>query len=238
MFNSLISKSVIRDSIHILIPNKVVRDDLLILISHGSGGIGDAEWNAAEFFLKNGYKVGLLDYFSKWNVSKLFWCYKEHLRDNHSVSFNTMLTDITLPDEKIVHIGFSLGGYLGLLNNDKFYKNFCFYPGILGYLGQENFDNTTVIIAENDNWCTFNNTFVNTWIAKDCYHGFMIPNKDRDIPVAKYNFPTAMTHKQYLKLIPNHNYLTSVYGHTEETIRLKSNEKYSIMYLNKILESL
>ena len=118
------------------------------------------------------------------------------------------------------------------------YKNFCFYPGILGYLGQENFDNTTVIIAENDNWCTFNNTFVNTWIAKDCYHGFMIPNKDRDIPVAKYNFPTAMTHKQYLKLIPNHNYLTSVYGHTEETIRLKSNEKYSIMYLNKILESL
>ena len=149
-----------------------------------------------------------------------------------------MLTDINFPNEKIVHIGFSLGGYLGLLNNDKFYKNFCFYPGILGYLGQENFDNTTVIIAENDNWCTFNNTVVNTWIAKDCYHGFMIPNKDRDIPVAKYNFPTAMTHKQYLKLIPNHNYLTSVYGHTEETIRLKSNEKYSIMYLNKILESL
>ena len=238
MFNSLISKSVIRDSIHILIPNKVVRDDLLILISHGSGGVGGAEWNAAEFFLKNGYKVGLLDYFSKWNISNLSWCDDKHLKDNHSVSFNTMLTDITFPNEKIVHIGVSLGGYLGLLNSEKFYKNFCFYPGILGYLNQRNFDNTTVIIAENDNWCTFDNTFVNTWIAKDCYHGFMIPNKDRDITIAKYNFPATMTREQYLKLIPNHDFLTSVYGYTTETIRLQSDKKCSIMYLNKILESL
>jgi hypothetical protein len=219
-------------------PSKTVQDDLLILISHGSGGVGAAEWGAAKFFLKNGYKVGLLDYFSKWNIDKLFWSYQDHNSDAHTVSFNTILTNINFPTEKIVHIGFSLGGYLGLINSNKFYKNFCFYPGILGYLGQQNFDNTTVIIAENDNWCTFNNTFNNTWFAKDCYHGFMIPNKNKDIPVAKYNFPASMSHGQYLNLMPNHTYLTSMYGHTEEIIRLQSNDRYSIVYLNRILESL
>ena len=43
MFNDLISKFEIRDSILILIPHEVVDDELLILISHGSGGPGEAE---------------------------------------------------------------------------------------------------------------------------------------------------------------------------------------------------
>jgi hypothetical protein len=56
--------------------------------------------------------------------------------------------------------------------------------------------------------------------------------------IAKYNFPATMTREQYLKLIPNHDYLKSVYGYTNEIVRLQSNKKCSIIYLNKILESL
>ena len=219
-------------------PQFYTQDDILVLISHGSGGVGAAEYNCARYFLQHGYRVGLLDYFSKWNIPKLFWNYKPNREDDYYVTFDTMLTKVELPDEKIVHIGFSLGGYFGILNNQKFYKNFCFYPGILGLHNDKNYDNTTVIIAEKDNWCTHDYKFKNTWYAKGCYHGFMIPCKDKTIPVAKYKFPSRMTYDQYVSLMPNHNYLTNTYGYTEENIRLLVNEKCSIMYLNQIKECL
>ena len=144
MFSGLISKSVIRDNMLILMPQFYTQDDILVLISHGSGGIGAAEYNCARYFLQHGYRVGLLDYFSKWNIPKLFWNYQPNRQDDYYVTFDTILTKVELPDEKIVHIGFSLGGYFGILNNQKFYKNFCFYPGILGLHDDKNYDNTTL----------------------------------------------------------------------------------------------
>ena len=53
------------------------------------------------------------------------------------------------------HIGFSLGGFLGLLNADKFERNYVFYPRILGItssLVEKNYSNTVSFIATQDNW--------------------------------------------------------------------------------------
>lgn len=247
MSNSLIAKSVIRDNIHIFIPYNIVDNDLLILISHGSGGIGSAEWNTAEFFLKNGYKVGLLNYFSKWNISVLWWNFEENYRDNYDVSFNKMLTDIKFPNEKIIHIGFSLGGFLGLLNTEKFILNFSFYPGIIGYtkdIVSKDYNNSTVFIAELDNWCD-NYTFfeqlclipANKIIVRKSHHGFMIPNKNKNFVGAKYNLPcNIITDEEFNALRPNHLYMSSKYNFNKQEIRLKYNKKECIIQLNKILE--
>ena len=237
MFNGLIAKSEIRDNILILIPPELNDDNILILVSHGSGGIGNAEWNTANFFLQKGYKVGLLDYFSKWNINKLLWTYRP-VQDEYDITFNQILTDIKFPENNIIHIGFSLGGYLGILNNDVFTKNYCFYPGILGYIPEKDYNNKTVIFAEKDNWCPSSNLFKNSIIAKDCYHGFMIPGKNRSIPVAKYNFPKVIQYEEFKKLKANHRYLSNAYGHIEEKIRLQYDENHCIIYLNMILESI
>jgi hypothetical protein len=245
VFNGLISKSVIRDNINILIPHTLLKPDILILISHGSGGTGDAELNAATFFLARGYKVGLIDYFTKWGIDKLWWCYQKGCIDEHSVSFEQMLTDHQFPyEDRIIHIGFSLGGTFGLLNAERFEKNFCFYPGIIGItekLVSKDYSNTTVFVAELDNWCDNYNDFEllvarpPTRINVTGHHGFMIPNKDKLFDGAKYNIPSIiMSQDEFSCIRPSHSYLSSKYGYTEEKIRLKYNEESCILCLSYI----
>lgn len=249
MFNGLISKSVIRDNILILIPHNITNDEIMILISHGSGGIGNAEWNAANFFLSVGYKVGILDYFSKWNIKKLWWTCIEKFKDNHNVTFNQMLTDITFPDTKIIHIGFSLGGFLGLLNSHLFLLNYSFYPGIIAYTNemiQKDYSNSTVIVAEQDNWCNNYQIFDELCVhppkkivLNNVYHGFMIPEKDHTFIISKYNFPIdVITLDEFDNLKPNHDQLEKMYGSTDETVRLTFDEKECTIQLNQILEEI
>ena len=248
MFNGLIAKSVIRDNIHILIPNDLIDNDKLVLISHGSGGLGTAEYTTAEYFLSHGYRVGLLDYFSKYNINNLWWNYEERFRDNHSISFETMLTDFVLPTQyKIVHIGFSLGGFLGIINSEKFYKNYCFYPGIVGFnehLVNKDYSNTTVFIANKDEWCDYSGFESNCLMPPnrvniDAYHGFMIPDKDKIISVAKYNTPkTKISNTEFYNLKPCHSWLEMNYGYEPKNIRLLYNKNECILCLSQILDEL
>ena len=248
MFKGLISNFVIRDSILILIPNEVADEEVLILVSHGSGGPGPAESNIAEYFLKHGYTVGLVDYFSPHNVSKLFWSDREDYKDTYSAKFKDMFA-ITIPEYKrVVHIGFSLGGTLGLFNSEKFYRNYCFYPGMIGmskFLLDKDYSNTTVITAEHDNWCDDYHAFHSECknppkrlIAKDCYHGFMIPDKNKTIPIVKYFTNKNITKKDFANLGPNHNVLAQYFDYTHENIILRYNAKECIMYMNMILKDL
>jgi len=247
MFNDLISKFEIRDSILILIPHEVVEDELLILISHGSGGPGEAETAMSNFFLSHGYTVGIVDYFTKHNVKKLFWSDRPAYKDAYEATFNEMF-DIAIPNyKKVVHIGFSLGGTLGLVNSTKFTKNYCFYPGTVGMtqeLLDQDYSNTTVIIAQNDIWCSDYREFASQckrpprkWVAKDCYHGFMIPGKEKTIPIVKYvTTENVLSWGQFNTLGPNHEVLKSYFDYTWLTIKLLYNEKECIMYMNKILK--
>lgn len=248
MFNGLIAKSVIRDNIHILIPNNKIDDNILILISHGSGGLGSAEYNAAEYFLSKGYRVGFLDYFSKYNISNLWWSGHATDRDCHTVSFNDMLTNITFPNDKIVHIGFSLGGFFGIINADKFYKNYCFYPGIIAFTDKmlnADYKNTTVFQAEFDNWCYYDPfgsycKFPPTSIIiKNTFHGFMIPDKDYSVEIAIYNFPKkVISDEEFKSIMPNHDVLGKKYGYTNRTIRLKYDKESCIMCLAQIYKEI
>lgn len=216
----------------------------MILISHGSGGVGLAELNTAEYFLSKGYTVGILDYFSKWKISNLWWNYEEKFRDNYDVTFKEILLNHNfLFDRKIIHIGFSLGGFLGILNSRHFYKNFCFYPGIIGFtkgIVSNDYSNTTIFNANYDVWCD-SQCFVSycnnppTVFNLDSFHGFMIPNKDKLITIAKYNLPKAIIlENEFNQLKPNHKWLSSKYKYTPQQIRLKYDKKSCIICLNYI----
>ena len=248
MFSDLISKSVIRDNINILIPIEKKHEEL-ILISHGSGGIGSAEYNVARYFISRGYSVGILDYFSKYGIDKIIWRAEPvELTDEYDVTFYQMLTDIQWPDEPIIHIGFSLGGLLGLLNAERFVKNFCYYPGILFYtqeLLDKNYLNTTIFKAENDNWCTDTDEFVSKCsmppVVESCPagHGFMKPDYDYTIPVAMFRSnETVLPLDTARQLRVSFKQLSSMFDYHVETVRLKSDWASMIATLNYIRSSI
>lgn len=220
----------------------------MILVSHGSGGVGLAELNTARYFLSNGYTVGILDYFLKWKISNLWWNYEEKFKDNYEITFKEILLDHNFVfDRKIVHIGFSLGGFLGILNSKHFYKNFCFYPGIIGFTENvinQDYTNTIIFNAVLDKWCSSKDfvslcSYPPTVINLNNYHGFMIPNKNRLITIAKYNLPTTtISEEEFSQLKPNHTWLSSKYNYSPQQIRLKYDENSCIMCLNYIEKEL
>ncbi len=222
---------------------------MLICISHGSGGVGENEWNIAEFFLSKGYNVSIIDYFTPHRIKKLFWDYRSHNQDHHTVSFKSMFDYPKIPNYiKKVHIGCSLGGFFGIYHSEKFNKNFCFYPGVFSFtkrMLKKDYSNTTVFFAKKDTWCdnyyTFHNQCKNPPTLKviDANHGFMIPNKDVVIPIAKYHFSNnPISDLEFSNLMPNHKHLSSIYSYDKSTILLQYDEKHCIMCLNNILEEI
>lgn len=206
--------------------------------------------NMAQQLLINGYNVAILDYFTKYNIQSLGWIDHGPHMDRHSCTFEQMF-DIELPKyENYIHIGCSLGGYYGLYHAQKFTKNYCFYPGILGVtqkMIEQDYSNTTVFLPTFDSWCTnyaaFKEMCANPpkeYVVPDCYHGFMLSNKDREILITKYNTTQRiLSNEQLGQLRPNHYTFALLFpGFHNEKIRLQSNEEYSIMCLNYILEEI
>ena len=220
----------------------------MVYISHGSGGVGSNEWNIASFFLSAGYTVAIVDYFTKHGIKKLLWDYNPVSNDNYRVSFNDMLSASIPQYEKIVHIGCSLGGFFGFQMSTHFLKNYCFYPGILAFTDEmlkKDYSNTTVFVATLDTWCDNYFSFHSqcsippTVVLADAYHGFMIPDKNVVIPVAKYNLPVIpVSSLEFNALVPCHEFLSTAYGYTKSEILLQHSEQHCIMYLNRILEEI
>jgi hypothetical protein len=147
----------------------------------------------------------------------------------------------------MIHIGFSLGGFFGILNSSSFALNFCFYPGIICFtesLVKKDYRNTTVFIAGKDNWCNRYYDFSNLCslppnkvILENQYHGFMIPNKDKHITIAKYNFPKSIVSEEFFKEIrPHHEDLSNRFGYTSEHTWLKFDKDSKDFCLNYITE--
>lgn len=235
MSSGFISKFSIRDNIELFVPRNIIKNDVTIFISHGSGGVGDAEKYTAEYFLNAGYKVMILDYFTPHNITNLWWTFKEHIRDDHDITFHNMLTDFDIPcQDKIVHIGFSLGGFLGLINHKRFHHSYCFYPGLIGFTDsmiKDDYTNTTVFNASLDEWCDLYDDFEKLCVMPprtidiNAHHGFMIPNKNRNIPIAKYKLSTEpITEEMFLSLKPNYYQLSELYGYEPKDITLLSDD--------------
>jgi len=250
MFKGLISKSVIRDDIKIFTPNLCRDHNTLIVISHGSSGVGSAEQNIAQQFLVKGYNVAILDYFTKYNIESLGWIDFGPYMDKHSCTFEQMF-NIELPEYKnYIHIGCSLGGYYGLYHAQKFVKNYCFYPGVIAVtqdLIEKNYSNTTVFIPSKDTWCDNYKDFElmlktppNVIHMDNAYHGYMLENKDREILISKYNTTSRiLSNEQFSQLRPNHYAFALLYPErVNETIRLKSNKQHAILSVNYILKEL
>ena len=220
------------------------------MLSHGSGGPGASEERLRDFFIARGYTVGIVDYFTANGISSLGWMDQGPFADFYDATFKQIF-DIKFPDwDKIVHLGFSLGGYVGLLHSEKFVKNYCFYPGIVGVtqdLLNKDYSNTTVILPELDTWCDNYYDFHQQCKSPPellsitgAYHGFVLPNKQREILVTKYNTTgRILSSNEFNQLKFHHETLTETFVEKQnQIIRLQSNDKYSIMCLTKILSEI
>lgn len=220
-----------------------------IVISHGSGGIGPAELRTRDFFVDAGYEVELLDFFTPHGITNLNWGSTN--RDNDpDITFKEMF-NVDFPEGPLVHIGFSIGGFLGLCHSDKFAKNYLFYPGVQGFtqeMLERNYINTTVILGTEDGGKYKYDNFhykakraPNTATLVGAHHAFMVTDIDRKINMVNYgnNYGDLMTDKEFDELSPNYKATTSIYGVDGERVaHLKYHSEFSASYLNIIKEQL
>lgn len=230
-------------------PEIVRNPDTTIVVSHGSGGIGKSELNICDFFLQRGHRVTMIDYFSPHGIGKLFWDYGLYNQDEHDISFKQMFDDVSIADHgKLVHIGCSLGGFFGIYHSNRFVRNYCFYPGVIGFtqeMVERDLSNTTVFLAGRDQWCDNYHVFHDRCISPphlisvDCYHGFMIPGKDITIPVAKYRFPGhPISDEEFGDMSPHHQRLSERFGFDAAEVTLQYDQEQSTMLLHHIWEEI
>lgn len=203
----------------------------VICISHGSGGFGETEKYIGDYFNTLGYQVIFNNYLLDNGIEKLYWYNSKEFNDEYDVTLDE-LCNIVLPiDKPIIHIGFSLGGYVGIVNSDKFIKNYCFYPGILPMhrsVKHKDFSNTTFFLPQHDNWCTNTQLFINKLdtspeiVYINANHGFMLLNKDSEVEVLTYEFPIFVDRNELDQFVFNHTTLTSKYKNQYKTVRLQS----------------
>ena len=223
-----------------------------IIITHGSGGPGTAEWNTSLYFEEMGYDVDVKDYFVDFDIRSLRWCdTPEHKQDNYNVTYKEMFDSIELPeDEDLVHIGFSLGGFYGLCNAEKFKKNYLFYPGVQGItqeLLEKDYSNTSVIFGSEDKgqdkYIAFKNLCKKPPLAQynlvGAHHAFMVNNIDMEFSMTKYNtIGKIMDDQEFAELKPNHKFMSERYGYTNEQTHLRSHNQFRQEYLNIIGEEI
>ena len=218
-----------------------------ILVSHGSGGVGSAELYTKKFFEDRGIEVIINDYFTPHGIKNLRW--HENNPDNYNVTFKEMF-DIDVPqDEKLVHIGFSLGGFFGICHVDKFFKNYLFYPGVIGYtesMLKKDYSNTVAIVGTSDTGSYKFENFksklekppITTYYLNGAHHAFMVDNISRSFDMVRYDLLEPIDDKDFDHLMPNHAYMSSKYGYYNSTQVLESHTDYRWNYLNIIYEDL
>ena len=228
--------------------NTIYHKKEIICISHGSGGFGDSEKYIGNYFNKLGYQVIFNNYLAANGIEKLYWHNSTYFNDEYTATLND-LCSMVLPDNKpIIHIGLSLGGYVGIVNSDKFIKNYCFYPGILPMhhsIKNKDFSNTTFFLPEYDNWCTNTKQFIDTLdipiksiTINNTKHGFMLLNKNRSFNVLTYDFPMFVNTTELDQFVLNHNVLTSKYTHQYAVVHLQSDSAAASICLEYIVNEL
>lgn len=215
-----------------------------IVISHGSGGVGPAEQYFKNFLEEHGYDVYINDYFTPNNIKSLRW--SEVDPDDYDATFSKMF-DVDLPDEDMIHIGFSLGGYFGLVNSEKFKKNILFYPAVLGYtkhMLEKDYNNTVVVLCTEDpgkiKYENFHKEAINpppmTYTLVGAHHAFMVEGIDKEFDMVRYggNYGKLMSEEEFNQLKPNHDYLSTRYTHTNRRAILKFDEMYRHTYAQMV----
>jgi hypothetical protein len=207
------------------------KSDKHVYISHGSAGPGLTEELVAQTLLDKGINVTIFNYFKKHGIDKLFWWDHPSFIDQHEEVSLLDLANVDFHYGNIkFHIGFSLGGYLGLVHSNQFTQNFCFYPGCLPLpkkMKLFDYSNTKIYIGSNDNWCldSLNQFLANIKSAPeiiyldDCYHSFMSIDKMLETEVLKFT-----TNEQFV----DNDTLHSIKFHTEKLKNLYKWERISV----------
>lgn len=219
-----------------------------IVISHGSGGIGTAETFARDFFESKGYEVHLIDYFTPHGIRNLAWGAGKY-QDHHDCTFSEMFK-VDFPEGDIIHIGFSLGAFLGIINHERFVHNYLFYPGCIAFtqsMLEKDYTNASVIVGTEDTGQNKYNAFKQLlkhppamhYYLAGAHHAFMITDIDRQFDMVRYGIPKGvMDQQEFDELKPNHKYLSERYGHKTLRTILKSNNDYRMQYLTMIEEEI
>lgn len=221
-----------------------------IIISHGSGGIGSAELICKEYLEHHGFNVELNDYFSRFNMKRMNWSDSDE-QDCHNFTFKDLCELDIDSNQQIVHIGFSLGAFVGLVNNDKFFKNYMFYPGLIGFtqeMTQRDYSNATVYFGSEDpgkekfdlflKKCTF--PPLTNVIVSGAHHAFMTKDVDRTINMVRYNNLRGRTlsEVEFSNLKPNHTYMANKYGYKTNKRILRSDDMHRNNLLNILVADL
>tara|TARA_Y100001954_G_C15810253_1_gene604820 strand:+ start:590 stop:1276 length:687 start_codon:yes stop_codon:yes gene_type:complete len=215
-----------------------------IVISHGSGGIGSAESFTRVFFESKGYEVHLIDYFTPHGITNLWWSDGDK-QDAHDVTFSEMF-NVKFPEGDLIHIGFSLGAFLGIVNHKHFLKNYLFYPGCIAIaesMLDVDYSNAVVIAGTEDNgqnkYAIFRDMLKHPpskhYELPGVHHAFMVSHIDRSFDMVRYgNIGKVMNQQEFDQLKPNHKYLGERYGYETKRTILKSHNEYRLQYLNMI----
>ena len=219
-----------------------------IVISHGSGGISSAETFARDFFESKGYEVHLIDYFTPHGITNLWWSDSSQ-QDDHDCTFSEMF-NVDFPQGDLIHIGFSLGAFLGIIHHKKFLKNYLFYPGCIAIsesMLDVDYSNAVVISGTEDNGQDKYKIFkdmlkhppLKHYELPGVHHAFMVSDINRSFHMVRYgNVGEVMSQQEFDELKPNHKYLGERYGYTTQPTILRSHNEYRLQYLNMIEEEI
>ncbi len=220
-----------------------------LAISHGSGGLSLSEVKIADFFLEKGFEIQLFDHFTPLRISKLNWGHTNELLDTYSTTLLELIETMeSLQCVSKYHLGFSLGGYLGINNSHLFKGVFCCYPGVLPFIKKrivENREKIYIFEGSEDSWTKFPNELKsliskrNLLTIDGAHHSFMSFNKDKDCQVYSYEFDDLLTDRNTLAQIQlNHLSIAKFGTFKKVTSKNKTHHAGMNIVLNKILKEI
>lgn len=208
-----------------------------------------SEVKIADFFLEKGFEIELFDHFTPLRIDKLNWGYLTGLVDSHETSLLELVESIdSVQCTSQHHLGFSLGGYIGLNNAHLFKTVFCCYPGILPIIKShftENVDKIHIFEGSEDMWTRFPSELRplihgdHFHIIDGAYHSFMSFDKDKECPVYSYQFNELFADRPTLSQIQLNHSSISKFGSFKKIVSRNKTHKDGIRtVLNKILKEI
>lgn len=218
-----------------------------ITISHGSKGITSTEIQLTDFFLGHDFTVTLVDHFSPLGIQELLWIPQPEVTALQSISLQDLIETLPPPlHTNSIHLGLSLGGYIGI-NALWPYKIICAcYPAPLP-MGKATLSRNSSCIylfyGKSDNWTPPPPQLLNIipqdqqFALEGAHHSFMSADKNKVFDVNRYSSLYFTVEDSELRQMGlDHESLAKWGDYESIVVHNKTCEKSKLFVLNKILE--